>query len=439
MSAPLSTSTVERTPALFTLDLIVKLSSNGGSEAMIRTYLKEVLKGVVKPFSQCNNTTATAPESLWLALDRLRDRSAEAYGRTPTPASTYQAAMELLQSGFRPTTCCHLLSTLRRIVKTICENFVSEPNVEIAQSSTVRIIPDPVDVLDEGQVYFNPAPVGDIHSLAVTGSVLIIASSIQKAVAVEDERLGSFTNTVVVSRKGSLPLSDYLVHGEKTETATIIWFAPIVESFCWPPVVGDSAAVGPAPRSRTEILHSLAEDSQSICDDALRQMELNEEKLPCWAGDVDLFQPYLLVQDCISAGLADKVSKAMQEELDRVLAHVIAFKREFDTLATTIKHELRDTAVNYQHASICSLAKSFAAGPDDVPLLSALHSLPTIRASSAYHYSMAPENGRDPTFAFAMAFAELCRIKVEAAPAGSIVYYSKTFLDQWHLVGGHQL
>ena len=94
-----------------------------------------------------------------------------------------------------------------------------------------------------------------------------------------------------------------------------------------------------------------------------------------------------------------------RRELGMIESHVNDIKSEWpQVFAPSRKKKSRST----QNQALADLRRKFVSGPD-VPHLSLLGDIPAIRASYAYKQCRANK----PTFAFSMAFEDICRIKAQ--------------------------
>jgi len=90
-----------------------------------------------------------------------------------------------------------------------------------------------------------------------------------------------------------------------------------------------------------------------------------------------------------------------RRELGEIENHVDEVKSEWPQAFVSRRKDM-------QNQAIADLRRKFVSGPD-VPHLSLLGDIPAIRASYAYKQCRANK----PTFAFSMAFEDICRIKAQ--------------------------
>ena len=103
-----------------------------------------------------------------------------------------------------------------------------------------------------------------------------------------------------------------------------------------------------------------------------------------------------------------------RRELGKIEDHVDKIKLEWSNLKTSTPGRKKKSG-STQNQAIADLRRRFGSGLD-VPRLSLLGNIPEIRASYAYKQCRADK----PTFAFSMAFEDICRIKAQE-PGGTIV------------------
>ncbi|KII94231.1 hypothetical protein PLICRDRAFT_675257 [Plicaturopsis crispa FD-325 SS-3] len=148
------------------------------------------------------------------------------------PRSIYEAAYEMLQSGFNHQYSPLLYTKLQLILKYILDSYVNEYHITLPESAEAFCIPDPYGVLEEGELYFRTTS-GEIY----TGDVLVyrnparLPSDVRKMKAVNHPALGEYPNVIVFSTKGSRSAASWLGGGD---TVVITKFLPLVEPFVNP-------------------------------------------------------------------------------------------------------------------------------------------------------------------------------------------------------------
>ncbi|CAE6500743.1 unnamed protein product [Rhizoctonia solani] len=159
------------------------------------------------------------------------------------PPSFETEALGLLQSGF-DTKFVPLFNRIENLQKTVLFGLDKKCHLHIPHGACAFIIPDPLGVLEAGEVFcgFN-RPTRDNSGTdvsVVTGPVLvtrnpcILPSDIRKVIAVEcpDLWTAGYTDVIVFSVKGERSLASMLGGGDYDgDTATLIWEEAIVNQF----------------------------------------------------------------------------------------------------------------------------------------------------------------------------------------------------------------
>jgi hypothetical protein len=162
------------------------------------------------------------------------------------------------------------------------------------------------------------------------------------------------------------------------------------------------------------VLESLRDFGTGLADTFLSEYE----KLGGQAGvggfttaDHDLLGPHQRIDQKLSemvsllGGDGNKLILEARRELGMIENHVDKIKSEW---AKGFPQGRKKKSGSTQKEGIAELRGRFASGPD-VPHLSLLGDIPAIRASFAYKLCRANK----PTFAFSMAFEDICRIKAQ--------------------------
>ncbi|KAH9176853.1 RNA dependent RNA polymerase-domain-containing protein [Lactarius sanguifluus] len=156
----------------------------------------------------------------------------------------HQTVLELIQAGFNPKSSRYLYEKMREVLKQAMELFLKKYHIEVPQSAEAFVVPDPLGVLEEGQIQFKSSqelkdPLTETNVCCIRGPVLVsrnptmMASDIQKVEAIEHELLADYTNVVVFSTKGSRSLASFLAGGEE-DTVMVNWAPSIVEKYTNP-------------------------------------------------------------------------------------------------------------------------------------------------------------------------------------------------------------
>lgn len=155
----------------------------------------------------------------------------------------HQTVLELIQAGFNPKSSRYLYEKMREVLKQAMELFLKKYHIEVPQSAEAFVVPDPLGVLEEGQIQFKSSqelkdPLTETNVCCIRGPVLVsrnptmMASDIQKVEAVEHELLADYTNVVVFSTKGSRSLASFLAGGDYDgDTVMVNWAPSIVEQY----------------------------------------------------------------------------------------------------------------------------------------------------------------------------------------------------------------
>ncbi|KLO20599.1 hypothetical protein SCHPADRAFT_816328 [Schizopora paradoxa] len=167
-----------------------------------------------------------------------KDGLVDRYAESGCPTNLYEVARELLLAGFSPLELSLLRDKLKKIIEMVTRTYVDQYRISVPYSVEAFIVPDPVGVLEEGEIFFRSSErFGDelsIDPTTFTGPVLVmrnptmVASDIQKVNAVSRDELLSYVNVIVFSTKGSQSLASYLGGGD---TVTILADRSIVDTF----------------------------------------------------------------------------------------------------------------------------------------------------------------------------------------------------------------
>ncbi|KAL7284967.1 hypothetical protein ACG7TL_000056 [Trametes sanguinea] len=163
---------------------------------------------------------------------------------TGEPLTIHGAVMDLLQAGFHPLRLPILYEKLKTITVKAIEDIVKEFHVSVPMSAEAFIVPDPYGVLGEGEIHFKStkdlkSPLEDLNPNILLGEVLIyrnpvrVPSDVQKVIAVQHERLASYTDVIVLPTKGPCSMASKLAGGD---VCVCIYDPRIVASFNNPPL-----------------------------------------------------------------------------------------------------------------------------------------------------------------------------------------------------------
>ncbi|QRV80332.1 feruloyl esterase B [Ceratobasidium sp. AG-Ba] len=158
-----------------------------------------------------------------------------------TPPNEKTQALGLIQAGFRPD-FLPLFSRLESIHKMILFGMDDKVHLRIPHSATAFVIPDPLGVLEEGEMFCGfRNPVRDSNGderATITGPVTrnpcILPSDVRKIMSVESPELwnAGYHDVIVFSVKGKSSQASFLGGGDYDgDTVTMIWDREIVNQF----------------------------------------------------------------------------------------------------------------------------------------------------------------------------------------------------------------
>jgi RNA-dependent RNA polymerase len=133
--------------------------------------------------------------------------------------------------------------------------------------------------------------------------------------------------------------------------------------------------------------------------------------------DEDLLKPYQRFSENLSKMESlhiDEFLRQVLRELKMIEDHVKARQREWaETFRSQVSH--KKVPASTRRTAIAIIRQKFASGPD-VPHISLISNVAAIRASYAYKQC----KSENSTFAFALAFEELCRIKAQESGGSTL-------------------
>ncbi|KAG6878032.1 hypothetical protein C0993_000572 [Termitomyces sp. T159_Od127] len=272
---------------------IINLSNNGVSDTTLIDIMKKALIEEVKPLMKWQGPQAM--EILWNFIDRMSSVSRTRLARVATsmsralglagqawrgeevdiernedtqiesegsndiytgrasngaPLTLSEYVMELLQAGFHPRDSSLLKEKIRYLVETTIKSIVDKFSIPLPESLNAFIVPDPLGVLKEGEVYYRSSvPIINSETQDVfnvlTGNVLLgrypvrLASDIQKAsvMAVDRPELSRWVDVLVVSTQGEKSFASMLSGGDYDGDKVFILFSnSLLENFKNKPV-----------------------------------------------------------------------------------------------------------------------------------------------------------------------------------------------------------
>ncbi|KAH7333690.1 RNA dependent RNA polymerase-domain-containing protein [Rhizoctonia solani] len=159
------------------------------------------------------------------------------------PASSQEQVLGWLQAGFAPTDR-FVMEKLVYLQKKLMTAAVNQYRIAIPESTRAFIVPDPLDVLDEGQVFFASSQLIQTSrsglTQCITGPVIVSRnpciqiSDTRKVVAVNSHELWSrgYFDVIIFSTKGSRSLASLLSGGDYDgDTVVMIWDEAITTPF----------------------------------------------------------------------------------------------------------------------------------------------------------------------------------------------------------------
>ncbi|KAG9083156.1 hypothetical protein FS749_006259 [Ceratobasidium sp. UAMH 11750] len=161
-----------------------------------------------------------------------------------TPATAQEQILGWLQAGFSPTDPW-VMEKLVYLQEKLMKAAVKKFRITIPKSLRAHIIPDPIGVLDEGEIFFASGQTlledsSGLKKHCITGPVIVSRnpcvqkSDARKVIAVENYRLWSlgYHDVVVFSTKGDCSLASLLSGGDYDgDNVVMIWDEAITSSF----------------------------------------------------------------------------------------------------------------------------------------------------------------------------------------------------------------
>ncbi|TFK39284.1 RNA dependent RNA polymerase-domain-containing protein [Crucibulum laeve] len=181
-----------------------------------------------------------------LRLDSATSEGSTAWWADETsgcPSSLEETVMVLLDSGFTPKECPILREKLRKVVETRIKSRTEQLRLDIEQSASAFVVPDPYGVLNEDEIQIKSShrcfkTEEGLETDIIVGDVLMtrnpckVPSDVRKVRAVEHPLLRNLVDVIVCTVKGHRRLLDFLGGGDYDgDKAYIIWAYAIVELF----------------------------------------------------------------------------------------------------------------------------------------------------------------------------------------------------------------
>ncbi|KAF8971781.1 RNA dependent RNA polymerase-domain-containing protein [Flammula alnicola] len=159
------------------------------------------------------------------------------------PLSLDESALELVQAGFHPAENKLLYDKLKRIIELTIDSSVKKYRIPIEESLGAFVVPDPLGVLKEGEIYYrfsrprkDPRTEMLLHILEgeiVLGRYPIrLPSDMQKVRAVDRRELDRWPDVIIISTQGKRSIASLLADGDMDGDELIAtWDPAIVEAF----------------------------------------------------------------------------------------------------------------------------------------------------------------------------------------------------------------
>lgn len=148
----------------------------------------------------------------------------------------------LLASGFHPQECKKLINNAYKLLSQHMSNYMKKLWIGLPQSTTVFCAPDPLGVLEEGEVFISfskDMPVNGSEDTILADMEVLLArnpaylpSDIQRRKAVFKEELRHYKNIILFPTRGNVPLASLLSGGDYDgDTCQVIWDQDFVMTF----------------------------------------------------------------------------------------------------------------------------------------------------------------------------------------------------------------
>ncbi|KAG9090168.1 hypothetical protein FRC06_001192 [Ceratobasidium sp. 370] len=201
-----------------------------------------------------------------------------------TPATSQELILGWLQAGFSPTDPW-VMEKLVYLQEKLMKAAVKKFRITIPKSLRAHIIPDPIGVLDEGEVFFASGQTlledsSGLKKHCITGPVIVSRnpcvqkSDARKVIAVENYRLWSlgYHDVVVFSTKGDCSLASLLSGGDYDgDNVIMIWDEAITSHF----INSDLSSARPADGFERENF----DKSKEMLGDLVSRLKLRKQEL----------------------------------------------------------------------------------------------------------------------------------------------------------------
>ncbi|TFK18698.1 hypothetical protein FA15DRAFT_649270 [Coprinopsis marcescibilis] len=224
-----------------------KVGGVAGSRAVRIASSRGRAMGLTRPTWQHEHVEATEEsQSQSQAVSLAEDVGPATYtGRNPysgAPHGISEKIMEMLQAGFNVTENKLLRDDTMKLIDITLNTAIENCRIPLKESINAFIIPDPLGILEEGQIYYRSSqpmknPRTEMMFDVIMGKVVVgrypmhLPSDLQKVEAVDRRELSGWTDVVIASVKGERSLASLLSGGGKSNTVDIYREAEIVENF----------------------------------------------------------------------------------------------------------------------------------------------------------------------------------------------------------------
>ncbi|KAF8910164.1 RNA dependent RNA polymerase-domain-containing protein [Gymnopilus junonius] len=224
--------------AVFLWDAVNKCGNVTGSRTQrVATALNRALGLKGRDWGTEENETDTEDD------DNQQDAAASANaGRNKfsgSPASLNELTVEMIQAGFMPSMHQYLYEKIGYVVQNVIKSSVEKFRIPIEESLGGYVVPDPLGVLEEGEIYYKFSrprtdPKTGLLLHVLEGEVILgrypirLPSDMRRVKAVDKRELDRWPDVIIISIKGKRSLANELAGGDEL---IVIWDQEIVEAF----------------------------------------------------------------------------------------------------------------------------------------------------------------------------------------------------------------
>ncbi|KAF8640931.1 hypothetical protein AX17_000578 [Amanita inopinata Kibby_2008] len=142
------------------------------------------------------------------------------------PLGLQEFALELVQAGFRPTQLQILRDKIRYMIQQVIKSAVEKYCIPLSESLNALVVPDPLGVLKEGQIYYRSSqsmkdPETETLFNVLKGEVLVgrypvrLPSDVQKVIAVDVPELYEWSDVIITPVTGDRSPASILSGGDE--------------------------------------------------------------------------------------------------------------------------------------------------------------------------------------------------------------------------------